>query len=239
MNIDFVKTPFTNNPTMNRYDGPVFNKKPDSSYLIEKQKEIDTYGESLFGETEMSKDKNLLIKLLNFCDLDENISLNEASVSLEEDFAVMYKGKMELVSVCFPSGWRPKEKLGKHLKDIHKPIADSEKLINASDKLSDYMVKQSIQRWVWTITTSGKLSEFPEYRKPDITNFDKLYFRVETQTTAPIDEHTSLFFIKLDVLPLSEVWDKRILESINSMTENVLNYKGLTQIKELLNRMEA
>ena len=52
-------------------------------------------------------------------------------------------------------------------------------------------------------------------------------------------EHTSLFFIKLDVLPLSEVWDKRILESINSMTENVLNYKGLTQIKELLNRMEA
>ena len=87
--------------------------------------------------------------------------------------------------------------------------------------------------------TSGKLSEFPEYRKPDITNFDKLYFRVETQTTAPINEHTSLFFIKLDVLPLSEVWDKRILESINSMTENVLNYKGLTQIKELLNRMEA
>ena len=62
MNIDFVKTPFTNNPTMNRYDGPVFNKKPDSSYLIEKQKEIDTYGESLLGETEISKKENLIEK---------------------------------------------------------------------------------------------------------------------------------------------------------------------------------
>ena len=47
MNIDFVKTPFTNNPTMNRYDGPVFNKKPDSSYLIEKQKE--QYKQSFFN----------------------------------------------------------------------------------------------------------------------------------------------------------------------------------------------
>ena len=60
-----------------------------------------------------------------------------------------------------------------------------------------------------------------------------------TTATAPIDKNTSLFFIKLDVLPLSEVWDKKILESINSMTENVLIYKGLTQIKELLNRMES
>jgi len=239
MNIDFVKTPFTNNPTMSRHDGPIFNKKPDSRYLIEKQKEIEIFGENLLGETELSKSKNLLFKLLNFCSLDENISLHEASVSLEEDFAVMYKGKMELVSVCFPSGWRPKEKLGKYLKDIHKPIADSEKLIKASEKLSDFMVKQSIQRWVWTITTNGNLSEFPEYKKPEITNFEKLYFRVETQTTAPIDKNTSLFFIKLDVLPLSEVWDKKILESINSMTENVLIYKGLTQIKELLNRMES
>ena len=44
-------------------------------------------------------------------------------------------------------------------------------------------------------------------------------------------------FIKVDVLPLSQVWDKRILESINSMTDNVLKYKGLEQIKELLNRV--
>ena len=72
---------------------------------------------------------------------------------------------------------------------------------------------------------------------PSDPNFENLYFRVETQTTAPVDDHTSLFFIKVDVLPLSQVWDKRILESINSMTDNVLKYKGLEQIKDLLNRV--
>ena len=144
---------------------------------------------------------------------------------------------MEIVSVCFPSGWVPKEKLGKNLSDIHEPIADSEQLIKASDKLTDYMTKQSIKRWVWTITTSKQLSNFPDYKKPELSTFEKLYFRVETQTTAPVDDHTSLFFIKVDVLPLSQVWDKRILESINSMTDNVLKYKGLEQIKELLNRV--
>ena len=101
---------------------------------------------------------------------------------------------MELVSVCFPSGWVPKEKLGKHLSAIHEPIADSEQLIKASDKLSDYMTKQSIKRWVWTITTSEKLSEFPEHKKPELSTFENLFFRVETQTASPLDDLTSLFF---------------------------------------------
>ena len=237
MNIDYVKTPFTNNPSMTRLEGPVYNKNPDKIYIHEKQKQIDLLGEQLLGETEISKEKNLIKKLINFCNLDNNLSLSELTTKFEEDFVIMYKGKMEIVSVCFPSGWVPKEKLGKNLSDIHEPIADSEQLIKASDKLTDYMTKQSIKRWVLTITTSKELSNFPDYEKPELTRFEDLYFRVETQTTAPVDDKTSLFFIKVDVLPLSQVWDKKILKSINSMTDNVLKYKGLEQIKELLNRV--
>ena len=237
MNIDYVKTPFTNNPSMTRLEGPVYNKNPDKIYIHEKQKQIDLLGEQLLGETEISKEKNLIKKLINFCNLDNNLSLSELTTKFEEDFVIMHKGKMEIVSVCFPSGWIPKEKLGKNLSDIHEPIADSEQLIKASDKLTDYMTKQRIKRWVWTITTSKELSNFPDYEKPELTRFEDLYFRVETQTTAPVDDKTSLFFIKVDVLPLSQVWDKKILKSINSMTDNVLKYKGLEQIKELLNRV--
>ena len=29
MNIDYVKTPFTNNPSMTRLEGPVYNKNPE------------------------------------------------------------------------------------------------------------------------------------------------------------------------------------------------------------------
>ena len=100
------------------------------------------------------------------------------------------------------------------------------------------MTKQEIKRWVWTITTNNNLSEFTEINKPSISNFENLYFRVETQTSAPIDDETSIFFIKIDVLPLKEVWSKNILDSINSMSDNILNYKGLVEIKDFLNRMD-
>ena len=145
---------------------------------------------------------------------------------------------MEVVSVCFPSGWKPMDKLGKPLSKIHEPIADSEQLIEASDKLSQYMTKQEIKRWVWTITTNNNLSEFTEIEKPKISNFENLYFRVETQTSAPIDDETSIFFIKVDVVPLNEVWNESILNSINSMSESILNYKGLVEIKDFLNRID-
>jgi hypothetical protein len=62
-----------------------------------------------------------------------------------------------------------------------------------------------------------------------------LYFRVETQTSVPLNDETSLFLIKVEVVPLSKIWNIKILESINSMSENVLNYKDLLQIKKLLN----
>ena len=101
------------------------------------------------------------------------------------------------------------------------------------------MTKKPIRRWVWTITTRNELSEYPDYKKPELSTFENLYFRVETQTTAPIDNLTSLFFIKVEVIPLAEVWDIRILESINSMTEDVLKYKDLKKVKEFLNRIDV
>ncbi len=36
MNIDYVKTPFTNNPSMTRLEGPAYNQNPNERYLAEK-----------------------------------------------------------------------------------------------------------------------------------------------------------------------------------------------------------
>ena len=238
MNLSFVKTPFTNKPTMTLYNGPIFNKNPDIKYLNEKKKQLDLFGDKLFGETTFSKENKLFDRFLKFFELDKNLSLYQSSLLFEEDFAIMHCGNMEVVSVCFPSGWKPRQKLGKPLSKIHEPIADSKKLIEASERLSQYMTKQKIKRWVWTVTTNDQLSEYTELEKPKVTTFENLYFRVETQTSAPIDEETSIFFIKIEVLPLKEVWSKDILDSINSMSDSILNYKGLVEIKDLLNRMK-
>ena len=44
MNIDYVKTPFTNNPSMIRLEGPAFTKNPNKKYLNEKQRQMNLLG---------------------------------------------------------------------------------------------------------------------------------------------------------------------------------------------------
>ena len=134
MNLDYVKIPFTNNPSMTRYDGPIYNKTPNKNYLSEKVKQMEHFGNSIYGETEISKTNNLLSKLIDYFDFDQPLSIKELSLKLEEDFAVMFKGKMELGSISFPSGWDFSEKLGKDLSFIHDPVADNSKLLSSSLK---------------------------------------------------------------------------------------------------------
>ena len=235
MNLDFVKTPFTNNPSMVRYEVIPYNKNPNQYYIKQKKKELKHNKEKLIGESKLSTDIELKKLVTTYTQVEKSLSLEELTLALEEDFAVMHKGKMELASVCFPSGWIPTNKLGKNLSTIHKPVADNDQLIKSSKKLSEYMSKQSIRRWVWTITTYPELSNFPGFEKPKVSKLENLYFRVETQTSVPLNDETSLFLIKVEVVPLSKIWNIKILESINYMSENVLNYKDLLQIKKLLN----
>lgn len=238
MNLDFVKVPFTNNPSMTRLEGGAYNKNPNQEYLLTKKKELDLKKEHLYGESELSTKLDLRKKITEYLEIEDNKSLLDLTMSVEEDFALMYEGNMEIVSVCFPSGWIPIKKLGENLLGIHKPVADNSQLLKSSEKLTEYMCKQSIKRWVWTLTTYSELSNFPGYKKPKVDKFENLFFRLETQTSVPLDGKTSLFFIKVEVLPLTEIWTIKILESINSMSENILNYKDLQQIKKLLNTIK-
>ena len=162
MNLDFVKTPFTNNPSMVRLEGDAYNIYPSQDYLQQKKKELLLHKESLSGESELSKNKDLKNKVINYIEAENNISLEDLTLSIEEDFVVMYKGNMELVSVCFPSGWIPVKKLGTNLSSIHSPVADNEQLIKSSEKLSEYMCKQSVKqtcKMLKKIATCTKLAK--------------------------------------------------------------------------------
>ena len=97
------------------------------------------------------------------------------------------------------------------------------------------MCKNTIQRWVWNITTINGLSNHPKTPRPLLNNFNNLYFRVETQISTPLDDETSLFLVSVEVVKLEEVWDEKILKSLNSMSENILEYKQLSKIKDYLN----
>ena len=235
MNIDFIKVPFSNNPSMQKYDGPLFNSKPDEKYLSEKHLQINKYGKDLFGQTEQYESSDLNKKVSQTLGLEETESLLETAMKVEEDLAVMHNGKLEAICFCFPSGWIPGRELKADLSKLHLPVADNDLLLKSSQKLSQHMNKQIIRRWVWNITTIPGLSNHPSEERPLLSDFENLYFRLETQISTPLDEFSSLFIVKVDVISLKEVWDELILESINSMSDNIIKYKNLSEIKKFLN----
>ena len=235
MNIDFIKVPFSNNPSMQKYDGPLFNSKPDEKYLSEKHLQINKYGKDLFGQTEQYESSDLNKKVSQTLGLEETESLLETAMKIEEDLAVMHNGKLEAICFCFPSGWIPGRELKADLSKLHLPVADNDLLLKSSEKLSQHMNKQIIRRWVWNITTIPGLSNHPSEERPLLSDFENLYFRLETQISTPLDEFSSLFIVKVDVISLKEVWDELILESINSMSDNIIKYKNLSEIKKFLN----
>lgn len=234
MQIDFVKTPYTTGPNMVRNTGPVFISPPDQKIIQSKKLELERYSTDLWAQSEHVE--KVISKAAEYCNVYTD-NIVDLALRLEEDIAVMYQGRLAAICFCFPSGFKPAERVGMLLGDIHKPVADGEMLVRASPGITRVMCEQpSFRRYVWTITANPDLSNHPDNHKNTIpVSIDDLYFRYETQTTARVDNDTSLFFVKVDVVPLRNVWNQKILDSINSMSDAVLEYKNLHYIKKLLN----
>jgi len=223
---------------MQKYSGDLINKLPRTKYIEEKTNQISLRESDLCGETELFQKLQLLDKVSTLLDMQKFKTIKDLSTEIEEDIAVMHKGRLEAISFCFPSGWIPTEALGQDFAFLHEPVADNDLLIKSSQKLSKYMCNHTIQRWVWNVTTIEELSNHPTTNRPELKSFDDLYFRLETQISAPVDEDTSLFLVLVEVFPLNEVWNISILKSINSMSESVLEYKNLIEIKKYLNSLK-
>jgi len=237
MQIDFVKTPYTTRPNMVRNEGPVFKSPPDQEIIKAKRAELERYGTDLWAQ--QSGLESVIRKAAEYCNVYSD-NIVDLALRLEEDVAVMHQGKLAAICFCFPSGFKPAEIIGMPLSDIHKPVADSDMLVKASPGIARVMSEQpSFRRHVWSVNMNEDLSNHPSTKKDIVPqSIDDLYFRVETQTTASVDEHTSLFFVKVEVVPLKQIWTKenafKIKNSIDSMSDAVLTYKNLHQVKSFL-----
>jgi len=232
-----VKVPYTVGPDIVKCVGPAFNAHPDPQYLSEKKKELEKNGHHICG----SVTSDYLPHLNTFCGFDRNTTLPQICTQLEEDVAILKDGYLQSIGFCFPSGFYPTKKLGLSFFDIHLPVGDGETLRKSSEKVSALISKKGamFRRYVWTLTSLPSLSQLPSYSKPIPQSISDLYFRTETQTTVGVDGQICLFFVKVEMHPLQQVWDdsakrESIIESINSMSEAVLNYKNLAYIKSII-----
>ena len=233
-----VKVPYTVGPDIVKYEGPAFNVHPDPAYLLEKKKELEVNEHQICG----SISTDYLHHLNAFCGFDLSTALPQICTQLEEDIAVLKDGFLQSIGFCFPSGFYPTQKLGLSFFDMHLPVGDGETLRRSSEKVSALISKKDamFRRYVWTLTSLPSLSQLPIYTKPVPQTIDDLYFRTETQTTVGIDGSICLFFVKVDMHPLQQVWDdvgkrQSIIDSINSMSDAVIAYKNLVQIKSIVN----
>ena len=146
MNIDFIKVPFSNNPSMQKFDGLLYNQNPNKEYLLDKEAQFKKYGADLHGQTKEFENMNLNSKVTELLGSDQTDSFFETAMKIEEDIAVMHNGKLVAICFCFPSGWIPSNEINSDLSKLHAPVADNELLIKSSKKLSLHMNKQTIRR---------------------------------------------------------------------------------------------
>ncbi len=95
------------------------------------------------------------------CSLRDDLPL---ALRFEEDLAILdgETGTLPWLCVCVPSHWAPEDKLGLPFGAVHAPVADSAALQVAAAQLVRLVTGGEVwQRWVWTITPSGRYDQHP------------------------------------------------------------------------------
>ena len=244
MNIkEIVQTPYSTSPKFTPCGGVQFKEYLQDDFearLIE----YNTLMGDMSFESDLAVEKKLVKKTSEAMNLSDCpfLDIIEMGLEIPDDVIIMHKGKVEAAFVAMASSWNPRTVQGKTLAEVHQPVADNEMLVRASDGIWRSMISgKSFHRHVWGISPLKSLSNHPRHKKPEIKNLDDLYFRVEHERTLTVDEDTAAFFIDVEVLPLSTIFQLKheyrdlIKDSINSMSENLLAYKNLEEVKEMIN----
>lgn len=240
-----VVVPYRTSPVMNKNTGSIV--EPVENKIINTN--LKSYELGRFKNLWACRRGDLVEQACDVMGVPRTDHIVTYALNFKEDVAIMHDGVLVSICFCYPSSWIPAHRVGKTLTEIHAPVADGDMLRKMSQRIAEAMATQdSFRRHVWTISTTGELSNHPNIVKPEVTDstgIDDLYFRLETQTTKALgDGRTSLFFVNVETCPLREFWNnieqrQIILDSVNSMSDGILEYKNLVKIKKVLNNSIA
>ncbi|WP_427911806.1 heme-dependent oxidative N-demethylase subunit alpha family protein [Ramlibacter sp. MMS24-I3-19] len=187
----------------------------------------------------------------------EGIAVPEGTpveLAVEEDFAILdgASGTLPWLSVCLPSHWSPEDKLGLDFVAVHRPVADSATLLAANRHLVELATSgEHWERHVWTVSPSPRFDQHPRRHArepwPDAADPERFaaacFLRAERQTFFPVGQGTrqAVFTIRVMLQPLAQAVDTaakaaRLHDALASMSEAVLQYKGLAPAREPLLR---
>jgi hypothetical protein len=181
--------------------------------------------------------------------------LEAASLLVQEDLCLMTQVGSDWIlsaaSMCFPSRWDVRDKIGKNLLGIHGPVPHYAETIgvatqNVFDKLT---VDRPVWRVNWTVMDSGELHQPTAVRRPDameITSSNieqKLYFRRERQTLRKLPNSGDILFTIrtysdtfADVAHQFPEFRRHIGTTMAGSTPQLIDYKGWANI---LNELQS
>ena len=184
--------------------------------------------------------------------------LQAASLLVQEDLVLMHKTpegwRLVAASLCFPSSWILREKIGKVMHDIHEPVPDFQKGTRNAlmiERIFDNMrVELPTERFNWSIYNNDALyhADRPGEHFPDQSKGEYDYFlRVEHQTLRKLPESGDILFgIRIHIDPLQVLASRpdradlgrEFINSIERMPADHAQYKGLEgHRQELINRI--
>jgi len=251
-----VETPYAMRPHMRTWQPgePILTRDQDFNHYIEQKRRF--YSPVYGNNARPGLLKSAMDTLRSFDptapDLPDHDLMFHMTMNLQEDFVVwaprLDDGELsaQILSVCLPSGWHPYEKVNMSFRDIHTVVADNDLIMAGADAISRLIATRGpFVRHVWSISNTGDLNRQPD-RCPSWQDqtLDDMWFRCERQVTVPVAGEAALFLIRVYVRPLREICQDpekqhRILDSVNSMSDAVLDYKGFRYVKEYLNQHVA
>ena len=158
---------------------------------------------------------------------------------------------LEMTHVCFPSSWRPVQKVGSNFSDVHRPVVHNAPLLKAHRSLVKAMIEKGpFVRYAWGVHLDGMLCRNPVFAPQIPEPIDPSpeeaaacsWFRVERQTMMPMPHlNRGLFTIRTYTQPLTKVVTtddrrQRLASALRSMDEAALRYKHLRQRRDPLVR---
>ena len=185
---------------------------------------------------------------------DYHDALDALACQIQEDFAIVCKSAfgrdwLSAIHLCMANRWAAEDKIGHSFQQIHQPVAGMKNDRRVSEAMVDAIInKGPYVRFAWGLSIDPRLNHHPRARlnsvesRMPIQRFDpqspSLFMRVERQTLWPFPEQQAAFFtIRTYLTDCSKIRENiqqnsQLVASINSMTEQQLQYKGIQRDKD-------
>ena len=186
----------------------------------------------------------------------DDVPLAIAGQLVQEDLVIMGRSpegwRLAAASLCFPSAWNLRDKIGKPMHGVHQPVPGfGEGTRNAGliERMFDNLrVEQPVIRWNWTVFGEATL-HLPASENSMVRRFgdgeiaEHVFLRLERQTLRKLPRSGEILFtIRTHVNP-AEILQahpegpflaRALIAQVLALTSEELAYKGLTHERDRL-----